>query len=131
MCVKLNKEKYMLKNAVILTSIYTLLCGAIGYSAYNDTSLQNKTNLNTASQTATMTKEDSAAASKTIASVQDMIQKKYNNNNINVKVFQGTVVLRGYVNDEQMKQSIERDARKLSGVKNVTNLLTIRDAKLF
>lgn len=110
------------KNAAIIT-LTTMLIAPTAYAGLLDNSnTQTKPNQNLTKTQA----NDPKSNGNILTSVQNMIEKKFNQHNVNVKVHQGTVVLRGYVDNDQMKQNIEGEVRKIQGVKNVTNLLNIK-----
>lgn len=57
----------------------------------------------------------------------DLIKNKFRKYNINITVSEGTVVLKGYIESDEIKQNIERDVRKIPDVKNVNNLLNVKE----
>lgn len=58
--------------------------------------------------------------------VQNLIKNKTKQYNINIMVRQGNVTLSGYVENNDDKQNLEREIRKIKGVKEVKNLLNIK-----
>lgn len=55
-----------------------------------------------------------------------LIKNKFNRYNLSVSIDQGTVILNGYVDNEETKRNIENDIRKIQGVKNVMNLIQVK-----
>ena len=60
-----------------------------------------------------------------LSDIQNSIQKSFKNYNINVRIFNNTVILTGTVSSEQDKDDIEKMVGKLKGVKKITNHLQV------
>lgn len=61
------------------------------------------------------------------AEIVDLIQNKFRRYNVNIRVSQGNVLLKGHVQSDKEKGEIESEVRKIKGVKNVDNRLDVND----
>lgn len=63
-----------------------------------------------------------------IRDVRDKLRGSYKNYNINIHVMDGVVTLTGTVKTLQDKDKIEKDIKKIDGVKKVDNQLQVKES---
>ncbi len=63
------------------------------------------------------------------ADIVNLIENKYRKYNINIEVSEGNVVLKGFLQNDEVKQDIENDVKSIHGVKSIDNLLKIQGRK--
>lgn len=76
-----------------------------------------------------MTADNIMADRNLQGNIKGLIEKKFKRYNINISVYGGNVILRGYVDNDATKQDIEQEVKKMQGVKSVNNMLNISPKK--